>query len=112
MFNPLTLPPKLMLRALDDLNAIAEAVRRLPGIEESVEATVLDVRDDLKAMRASTEPLVHRLDGLAAEMAPIGQLPALLDGLGRLETKLDGMSAKLDGLSEQMSPIAELPELR
>ena len=36
--NPLTLPPRLLLRALDDLHAIAEAARRLP----SIEATLID----------------------------------------------------------------------
>ena len=38
--NPLFLPPRLLLRALDDLHALAEAARRLPGVEERLAACV------------------------------------------------------------------------
>jgi hypothetical protein len=34
--NPLTLPPRLLFRALDDLHALAEAARRLPDIERTL----------------------------------------------------------------------------
>ena len=82
MLNPLTLPPKLILRALDDLNALAEVARRLPELERRVDEVVARFDGHLVALRGD----IHRLD--------------------------EGMGSKLDSLAEEMKPIQEMPNLR
>src|SRR4051794_31948532 len=60
--NPLTLPPRLILRALDDLHAIAEAARRLPTLE----AMLVDRFDTLDAR---AEEVLERM----GEMLALGE---------------------------------------
>jgi len=54
--NPLTLPPRLLFRALDDLHAIAEAARRLPDIE----ATLIDRFERLEQRADAMEDQLQR----------------------------------------------------
>jgi hypothetical protein len=95
MFNPLTLPPKLVVRALDDLNALAEVARRLPELERRMDGIV--------------ERFDGHLVGLREEMSPIAELPELRGDIHRLDS---GMGGRLDGLAEEMKPIGEMPNLR
>jgi len=105
MFNPLTLPPKLILRALDDLNTLAEAARRLPEIELKVDAIVRRLESDLGAMRASVAPLEKHMIALRQEMEPIQQMAAVRQAIEPLE---DHMKK----LREEIAPIQQLTEVR
>ena len=92
--NPLLFPPTLIKRVLDDLSAIADGIRWLPRIH----AELLAMRDGVDALRA--------------EMAPIGQLPAVREAVEPLPDGIDGLQARLDALRDQMAPIAELHKVR
>ncbi len=106
--NPLLFPPTLIKRALDDLSAIADAARRLPGLEQQVldridtisgKALVqlAEIRkgiepldEDMRAVRLSVdelEPLLvqvnERLERLHADLAPLGELADKIPGIGR-----------------------------
>jgi uncharacterized coiled-coil DUF342 family protein len=77
-------PPNVVGRLLDDVHAIADAVRILPRLERE---------------------LTQRLDGLREEMAPIQELSAVREAVASLPDKLDG-------LREEMAPIQELSAVR
>lgn len=119
MFNPITVPPKLLLRALEDLTAIADVARRLPEVqlrapqlEARAEEIVTGLIDDLGAMRAGLERLEQqvgtmssKLDGLQEQMAPIQELPAMRQAVEPLE-------GRMLELKETVKPIAQLPAMR
>lgn len=98
MLNPLLIPPKLLLRALDDLNALAEVARRLPDLEARADGVVEGFERRLDAVRSAVELLPAKLDALRDEMEPI--------------RRLSEVSAKLDRLREEMAPIRELADVR
>jgi len=82
--NPLTLPPRLLLRALDDLHAIAEAARRLPAIEATLidRFELLDARaEEVLAAMGKMLALGERIAERGAELVAFGRGD---DFLGRL----------------------------
>ena len=81
MLDVLRLPPRLIVRALDDLHTLAEGVRRLtdregeltaliesvnvlPRTEDELSATIAALRDDIQAIQAWLEPLHKELTDL------------------------------------------------
>jgi len=63
--NPLTLPPRLLFRALDDLHAIAEAARRLPAIEAALIERFDRLEDRANAIEQLGEQMLAQGDVLA-----------------------------------------------
>ncbi|MBN1527923.1 MAG: hypothetical protein JW895_02615 [Thermoleophilaceae bacterium] len=74
MLDALSVPPKLALRALDDLHTLAEGVRRLteregdlndllesvrvlPTVEDELSAEIVRLRADVQAVKATIEAL-------------------------------------------------------
>ena len=126
--NPLLFPPALIKRALDDLGAIAEAARRLPGLEQEVIERIDRVEGEMLT-RADT--IVAGLAALRGEMSPIGELPSIRKGIEPLDddmravrdsvdeleplmrevnTRLDGLDKRLEGLREDLAPLGELAD--
>jgi hypothetical protein len=85
VLEALSVPPKLVLRALDDLHTLAEGVRRLteregdlndllesvrvlPTVEDELSAEIVRLRADVQALMAALGPLNATIDGLHAEI--------------------------------------------
>jgi uncharacterized protein YoxC len=81
MLDALTAPPRLIVRALDDLHTLAQGVRKLtdrqgdltallesvkvlPRTEDELSANIAALRDDIQALRAWLEPLHKELADL------------------------------------------------
>ena len=85
MFDALSVPPRLALRALDDLHTLAEGVRRLteregdlndllesvrvlPRVEDELSAEIARLRNDVQALMSIIGPLNATIDGLHTEI--------------------------------------------
>ena len=113
--NPLLFPPALVKRALDDLSALADAARRLPGLEEQVLeridfvsseafARVDALNDQLAALRAEMAP-IRELAALRAEMAPIRELTAVREGVEPLAEDIRAVRHAVDGLEPLLEQV-------
>jgi prefoldin subunit 5 len=111
MLGALTLPPRLVLRALDDLHALAEGVRRLsdregdlsdllesvsvlPTVEDELSARIDRLRQDVEALHAWLQPLHTELTDLDATAES-------------LEKALAGVQATIQGLHEELRDLRE-----
>jgi cell division protein FtsB len=105
MLNALTVPPRLIMRALDDLHTLAEGIGRLtdrdgdlaalrelvavlPRTEDELSANIAVLRDDLKALHAWLQPLHKELT----------DLDATAEALERSMSNLQAMLKKLPGV--------------
>ena len=110
MLDALSLPPRLVLRALDDLHTLAEglrnltdregdleelleAVKMLPRVEDELSASVAELRGDVQRLHAWLQPL-H------TELADVD------DTAEKLETALKQVDATIGAFH------AELQDLR
>jgi hypothetical protein len=81
VLDVLTVPPRLIVRALDDLHTLAQGVRRLtdrdgdldalleavkalPRTEDELSANIAALRDDLKGLQVWLQPLHKELTDL------------------------------------------------
>jgi chromosome segregation ATPase len=130
--NPLLIPPALIKRALDDLNAIGDAARRVGGIERALLsrldglATQVErlhkemeplkqlstVRSHLEAVRTAVEPVAPRLDVLHDELRPIQEMSAVRSHLEAVRAAVEPLDEKLDQLREEIEPIQQLGDVR
>jgi ABC-type transporter Mla subunit MlaD len=83
MLDALSVPPRLIVRALDDLHTLAESVRRLT-----------DRDGDLKALPESVKVLPRTEDELSANIA------ALLDDIQALHAWLEPLHKELTDLDD------------
>jgi len=102
MLDALSVPPRLVLRALDDLHTLAEGLRRLteregdlagllesvrllPRTEDELSANIAALRDDIRALHAWLQPLHQELtdlDDTAEKLEQsMGSLQAMLKKL-------------------------------
>jgi hypothetical protein len=95
MLERLSIPPRLVMRALDDLHTVAtnigsltEAARTLPGTEDELSAHIVALRQDIQALHAWLQPLHQELTDLddTAE-----RLQEALAGLQAMLKKLPGI---------------------
>jgi uncharacterized protein YoxC len=95
MLEALSIPPRLVMRALDDLHTIATnidgltaAAQVLPRTEDELSANIAALREDIQALQAWLQPLHRELTDLddTAE-----QLQEALVGLQVLLKKLPGI---------------------
>ena len=110
MLDSLTLPPRLVLRALDDLHTLAEGLRGLSGREGDLQ----ELLDSVRILPAVEDQLSARIDSLETA---VGRLQEWLQPLHRELTDLDDTAEKLErALAEVNATIAglhrELQELR
>ena len=117
--NPLLLPPRLLMRALDDLTAIADAARRLPRLEDAVLGRVdalLERLDDLGAkvdgLSEQIDGVAAQLDGLAEEMAPIKNLSPVRDEIVAMHAAVAPLSGQMEQLRQEVQPIQQLAKVR
>lgn len=125
--NPLTLPPRLVIRAFDDLHAIALAARAVPDAVEILSeivvvarrlealdrraAEVLERIDDVVAIAKRIEALDARaaavLDRLASVDARAADVQALVD---RLLISSDALGAAAGTLAQAVEPLQGVTE--
>jgi len=91
--NPLLLPPKLLLRALDDLHAIATAAARLEEVERRLDArlaAVLELGDRVEQLGRLVDERIEQVDARAGELLGTAQsVDGRLDGLLTLGDRVD-----------------------
>jgi predicted nucleic acid-binding Zn-ribbon protein len=105
VLDALTVPPRLIVRALDDLHTLAEGIRRLterggdldtlldavkalPRTEDELSANIAALRDDLEGLRAWLQPLHKELT----------DLDETAEALERSMSTLQAMLKKLPGV--------------
>jgi chromosome segregation ATPase len=95
MLERLSIPPRLVMRALDDLHTVAtnigpltEAARVLPRTEDELSANIAALREDIRALHAWLQPLHQELTDLD-ETAE--RLQEALAGLQGMLSKLPGI---------------------
>jgi chromosome segregation ATPase len=81
MFDALSVPPRMVIRALDDLHTVAESlrelaapegalssltqlVRELPRVEDELSASVASLREEVTGLRVWLEPMHKELTDL------------------------------------------------
>jgi len=104
MDNPFLVPPRLMLRALDDLHSLALAAQRLPDFEEKLDAHFDALEGHLEglppALTKLERTLTRGLDSLEE------QLTADLDALeGQLKKGLNGLKKQLGTLPPDLEKL-------
>ena len=96
MLDALAIPPRLILRALDDLHTLADSLRRLtdsegdlddlveavkvlPRTEDELSANIALLREDLGALSALLTPLVASLQPLPVELRDLDETAEALE---------------------------------
>jgi hypothetical protein len=102
--NPLLFPPTLIKRALDDLSAIADAARRLPGLEQQVVDRIDTISGKALADLAEIRKGIDRLRG---ELAPISQLEQVREGIEPLDEDMRAVRLSVDGLEPLLIQVNE-----
>src|SRR3712207_4959068 len=75
LMNPLTLP-RLLLRAADDVHALADVARREPHPVDALEAAVSDARSDIHSAVAELRDVLAAVRELDATAASVGVVAA------------------------------------
>lgn len=102
MLGSLTIPPRLIARALDDLHTVAgrlgelvESVRVLPRTEDELSANIALLREDIQTLNALLLPLIAALEPIPVELRDLDQTAESLEGS---MTQLQGMLKRLPGI--------------
>jgi prefoldin subunit 5 len=105
MFDALAVPPRLVLRALDDLHDLAEGIRRLterggdlgalvesvkmlPRTEDELSTNITALREDVRELHAWLQPLHKELT----------DLNETADALNRSMSELQTLLKKVPGI--------------
>jgi len=104
----------MVMRALDDLHAIAVAARSLPGIEARILERVAEIQDQfgqaldigraLEARGRELQELGQQLDARAAEFLALG---AGLDEMNRSAEAMAAVAEPLHGAAERLGRIVD-----
>jgi hypothetical protein len=88
MLDALSVPPRLIMRALDDLNTVAarlgelvESVQVLPRTEDELSANIALLRDDIQELNALLRPLLATLEPLPGELEQLRAMLKKLPGI-------------------------------
>ena len=102
MLDALSVPPRLVMRALDDLNTVAarlgelvDSVSVLPRTEDELSANIALLRDDIQALNALLGPLIARLEPIPVELRDLDETAETL--AGSME-RLQALLKKLPGI--------------
>jgi DNA repair ATPase RecN len=105
--NPLLLTPRLLARGLDDLHAIAEAARALPLSKGDPTAVVREALADLDAVADASRRLSEVESSLAERVDRVEvHLGQLLQALGAVEARLTSVEAQLGQLAGSARELA------
>jgi chromosome segregation ATPase len=99
VLDRLAIPPRLLVRALDDLHTLAEGVRRLTEREGDLNALLRSVQE----LPRVEDELSARVDALHRWLEPLHtELTDLDDTAEKLEKALAGVQATIQGLHEEI----------
>jgi chromosome segregation ATPase len=113
MLDALSVPPRLVLRALDDLHELAEGVRRLTEHEGDLAALLHSVRtlprvedelsDRIDLLRAEVEALRTWLQPLHSELTDLDDTAENLErGLAQVNTTIAAFDRQLQALRDKI----------
>jgi chromosome segregation ATPase len=110
----LLFPPALIMRALDDLSAIADAARRLPAIEaraDRIENELLSHLRTIEAELAHLAPMKRGIDPLDDDMRAVrDSVDDLEPLLEQVNTRLGALADRIEALQAQLAPLGELAD--
>jgi hypothetical protein len=102
MFDALAIPPRMLLRALDDLHKVAgqlgelvESTRVLPRTEDELSANIVLLREDIQELNALLRPLIAALAPIPVELRDVDQTAEALE---RSMAQLQALLKKLPGV--------------
>jgi uncharacterized protein YoxC len=102
MLDTLAIPPRMILRALDDLHTVAgklgelvESVRVLPRTEDELSANIVLLREDIQTLNELLRPLIASLEPIPVELRDLDQTAEALEGS---MAQLQAMLKKLPGV--------------
>ncbi len=105
--NPLLLPPKLLLRALDDLHTIATAAARLEAVEQRLDArlaAVLELGDRVEQLGHLVDQRIGQVDERAGEILELGdRVDARAEGIVAMGDRVDARAGELLGVAGDVS---------
>jgi uncharacterized protein YoxC len=88
VLEALSIPPRLVMRALDDLHTVAanigaltDAAQVLPRTEDELSANIAALRDDIQALHAWLQPLHQELTDLDARVVELQAMLKKLPGI-------------------------------
>lgn len=125
--NPLTLPPRLLLRALGDLHQLASAARSIAGVLEdgTRDREVAQTLDDLHGLRVAADripaveaAMTERLDALhqrGGDMLELGQrfeglFGSVLEAADRLDARAEGVLEAFEKVQVRAQDILDMGE--
>jgi chromosome segregation ATPase len=114
----LLFPPALIMRALDDLSAIAAAARRLTALEadvlgrmDRVERLVLEHLGTIEAELAHLAPMKRGIDPLDDDMRAVRESVDDLEPLlEQVNTRLGALADRIESLQTELAPLGELAD--
>ena len=95
MFEALSIPPRMVLRAFDDLNTLANGVRRLTEREGDLD----DLLEAVRALPQVERDLASRVDELET------QVRGLRDEISPLQATIAAFHAELQDLRDKIPGI-------
>jgi tetrahydromethanopterin S-methyltransferase subunit B len=102
MFDALAIPPRMLLRALDDLHKLSgqlgelvESTRVLPRTEDELSANIVLLREDIQELNALLRPLIAALAPIPVELRDLDQTAEALE---RSMAQLQALLKKLPGV--------------
>jgi hypothetical protein len=116
MLDALSLPPRLVIRALDDLHTLAEGVRRLtdregdlndlldavrvlPTVEDELSANIAELRRDVQALQVWLEPLHKELTDVDDTAEKLEVALARVDAtIGAFHAELQDLRGRIPGI--------------
>jgi hypothetical protein len=105
--NPLVLPPKLLLRALDDLHTIATAAARLEEVEQRLDArlaAVLELGDRVEQLGHLVDQRIGQVDARAGELLELGdRVDGRAEGIVAMGDRVDARAGELLGVAGDVS---------
>jgi tetrahydromethanopterin S-methyltransferase subunit B len=102
MFDALAIPPRMLLRALDDLHKLSgqlgelvESTRVLPRTEDELSANIVLLREDIQELNALLRPLIAALAPIPVELRDLDQTAEALE---RSMAQLQALLKELPGV--------------
>lgn len=108
---PFTIPAQLVIRALDDLHAVAEAARSLPDIEARLTQRV----DELESRVGEVLALGERIDGRAEQIVGVvesaeARVGELLAQVAEVEARAEEFIGQVERLDERAAEVIAMGE--
>lgn len=109
--NSLLFPPRLVLRAFDDLHALAEAARRLPDVERGLSERIEDLDERMDELLDAAAPIAEAARGAsgvekALRRIDVDQVSADLSSVARATGRLPDLERSLDSVRHVEESLA------